>query len=51
MATKSAAVKQYYGTGRRKSSIARVYITSGTGKITINALAVDQYLVVKLLVW
>jgi len=43
MATKSAAVKQYYGTGRRKSSIARVYITSGTGKITINALAVDQY--------
>ena len=27
---------QYYGTGRRKSSIARVYVTSGTGKITVN---------------
>ena len=24
---------QYYGTGRRKSSVARVYLTSGTGKI------------------
>ena len=27
---------QYYGTGRRKSAIARVYATSGTGKITVN---------------
>ena len=43
MATKSAAAKQYYGTGRRKSSTARVFLKPGTGKITINALTVDQY--------
>jgi small subunit ribosomal protein S9 len=43
MATKSAAVKQYYGTGRRKSSTARVFLKSGTGKITINAMSVDEY--------
>lgn len=38
MATKNVkkAVASYYGTGRRKSSIARVYLTAGTGKITIN---------------
>ena len=35
MATKKADL-QYYGTGRRKSSIARVYLTSGTGKIVVN---------------
>lgn len=40
---KSAAVKQYYGTGRRKSSTARVYIKTGTGTITINAMNIDQY--------
>ena len=27
---------KFYGTGRRKSSIARVYLVPGTGKITIN---------------
>jgi len=44
MATKSTAVKQYYGTGRRKSSTARVFLKSGgTGKITVNSLPVDQY--------
>jgi small subunit ribosomal protein S9 len=43
MATKSAAAKSYYGTGRRKSSTARVFLKPGTGKITINALTVDQY--------
>ena len=42
MATKSAA-KYYYGTGRRKSSTARVFLTPGTGKITINALSVEEY--------
>ena len=31
-----ANTNKYYGTGRRKKSIARVYITPGTGKITIN---------------
>ena len=35
---------QYYGTGRRKSSIARVYITSGTGKIIVNGRDVDEYM-------
>lgn len=34
---------QYYGTGRRKSSSARVYLTPGNGDITINSRAVDQY--------
>ena len=35
---------QYYGTGRRKSSIARVYVTSGTGKIIVNGRNVDEYM-------
>ena len=37
-----ASVK-YYGTGRRKNSIARVYLTPGTGKITINKRDIDEY--------
>jgi small subunit ribosomal protein S9 len=37
------AAAQYYGTGRRKSAIARVYATTGTGKITINTLSIEQY--------
>ncbi|MCQ2776554.1 MAG: 30S ribosomal protein S9 [Bacilli bacterium] len=35
---------QYYGTGRRKSSIARVYVTSGTGKILVNGRDVNEYI-------
>ena len=35
---------QYYGTGRRKSSIARVYVTSGTGKIVVNGRDVNEYM-------
>ena len=38
-----AAAAQYYGTGRRKCAIARVYATSGTGKITINKKAIEDY--------
>jgi len=34
---------QYYGTGRRKSAIARVYATVGSGKFTINKQPVEQY--------
>ena len=34
---------QYYGTGRRKSSIARVYLTSGKGEITVNGRPVKGY--------
>ena len=37
-----ASVK-YNGTGRRKKSIARVYLTPGTGKITINKRDIDEY--------
>ena len=34
----------FYGTGRRKSSIARVRLVDGTGKITINGKDIDEYL-------
>lgn len=37
------AKARYYGTGRRKSSIARVYLVPGTGKITINKRDMDTY--------
>ena len=37
------AVTQYYGTGRRKSSVARVYLKPGTGKITVNKKDLDEY--------
>ena len=33
----------YYGTGRRKSSVARVFITPGTGNMTINGRSLDDY--------
>ena len=33
----------YYGTGRRKSSTARVYLSKGTGKITINHRTLEHY--------
>ena len=36
-------IAKYYGTGRRKSSVARVYIMPGTGKITINKRDIDDY--------
>ena len=34
---------KFYGTGRRKSSIARVYLVPGTGKVTINKRDMDDY--------
>jgi len=34
---------RYYGTGRRKSSVARVYLVPGSGKITINKRDIDDY--------
>ncbi len=37
------AVEQYYGTGRRKSSSARVYLTAGKGAITINKKTIEEY--------
>ncbi|NLW16004.1 MAG: 30S ribosomal protein S9 [Erysipelothrix sp.] len=39
----------YLGTGRRKTSVARVYLTPGTGQITINKLPIDTYLPSELL--
>ncbi len=38
------AATRYYGTGRRKKSVARVYLMPGTGKITINKRDIDEYL-------
>ncbi|MCB1616071.1 MAG: 30S ribosomal protein S9 [Pseudomonadales bacterium] len=35
--------EQYYGTGRRKTSTARVFIKSGTGAITVNNKPLDTY--------
>ena len=37
------AENQYYGTGRRKSSAARVFIKPGSGKIVINQRSLEQY--------
>ena len=37
------ATARYFGTGRRKKSIARVYLTPGTGKIMINKRDIDEY--------
>jgi small subunit ribosomal protein S9 len=33
----------YYGTGRRKSSVARVFLKKGSGKMVINGKTLDQY--------
>ncbi|MCM1158395.1 MAG: 30S ribosomal protein S9 [Bacteroidales bacterium] len=38
-----AKTAKFYGTGRRKSSVARVYLTPGTGKVTINKRDMDDY--------
>ncbi|MDP5293135.1 30S ribosomal protein S9 [Oceanimonas sp. CHS3-5] len=37
------AETQYYGTGRRKSSTARVFVKAGSGNIVINQRSLDQY--------
>ena len=34
---------RYYGTGRRKKSVARVYLLPGNGKITVNKRDIDDY--------
>ena len=38
-----AKTERYYGTGRRKKSIARVYMTPGKGNIVINKRSIDEY--------
>ncbi|GAA3909336.1 30S ribosomal protein S9 [Litoribacillus peritrichatus] len=37
------SVTQYYGTGRRKSSAARVFLRPGSGSITVNRRSLDEY--------
>jgi small subunit ribosomal protein S9 len=37
------AATKYYGTGKRKSSIARVWLKPGTGLITVNSKTIDEY--------
>ena len=37
------ATAMYYGTGRRKSSVARVYLLPGSGKISVNKRDIDEY--------
>ena len=34
---------KYYGTGRRKSSVARVYLSAGKGEIVVNGRSIDDY--------
>jgi small subunit ribosomal protein S9 len=41
--TFQGSVKQHYGTGRRRESIARVYIKPGAAKFTVNGRSVDDY--------
>ena len=38
-----AKAANYYGTGRRKSSVARVYLVAGKGNITINKRSIDDF--------
>ena len=38
-----AKTEKYYGTGRRKKSIARVYLVPGKGDVTINKRSMDDY--------
>ncbi|MBE0493312.1 MAG: 30S ribosomal protein S9 [Thiomicrospira sp.] len=37
------AAEQYYGTGRRKSSVARVFLRAGSGKMMVNGREMNQY--------
>jgi len=41
--TTAKTIEQYHGTGRRKTSIARVYLRPGKGKFTINDLPMNKY--------
>ena len=40
-----AELIQYYGTGRRKTSVARVFLRPGSGKFTVNGRAFEDYFV------
>ena len=38
-----SAIPYFYGTGRRKSSVARVRVMAGTGNVTVNGKNIDEY--------
>jgi len=40
-----AALSQYLGTGRRKTSVARIFLRPGKGQVTVNGRAIDSYFV------
>lgn len=40
-----AEITQYYGTGRRKTSVARVFLRPGSGKFTVNGRPFEEYFV------
>jgi small subunit ribosomal protein S9 len=40
-----ADLVQYYGTGRRKTSVARVFLRPGSGQLTVNGRALEEYFV------
>ena len=40
-----ADLVQYYGTGRRKSAVARVFLRPGSGNITVNGKKFEEYFV------
>ena len=42
--------RSFYGTGRRKGSVAKVTLTPGTGKITVNGKDVHEYMLYEVLV-
>jgi len=44
MAAKKSNIVQYIGTGRRKKSVARVFLRPGTGNIEVNGKTLDEYL-------
>lgn len=44
MAAKKSNIVQYLGTGRRKKSVARVFLRPGTGNIEVNGKTLDEYL-------
>ncbi len=45
MTTAIKPIEQYCGTGRRKTSVARVYLRPGKGKVTVNDLPLNKYFV------
>ena len=49
MSDPKAPVQQFLGTGRRKTSVARVRLLPGTGKIQINGRAFDKYFLLETL--